>query len=100
MKLAPQFPYLPYNLGLLFQRINRIRDAAAQYQKALDTAVQSEKDLVLFRSDGREPEKAEALNALGTLMEEAKYRASSANSMRTPLQPIAKCFRQGTILRS
>jgi tetratricopeptide (TPR) repeat protein len=69
MKLAPQYPYLPYNLGLLYQRINRLKDAAAQYQKALDTAIQSGKDLLLYHSDGRKPEEAEALNALGTLME-------------------------------
>ena len=27
MKLTPQFSYLPYNLGLVYQRMNRRREA-------------------------------------------------------------------------
>src|ERR1035437_2997796 len=35
MRLAPDFAYLPYNLGLAYQRINRRNDAESMYKKAL-----------------------------------------------------------------
>jgi tetratricopeptide (TPR) repeat protein len=76
MKLAPQYPYLPYNLGLLYQRINRLKDAATMYQEALKTAERSRGDFVLWRADGRKPEEAEALNALGTLAEKGTAKGA------------------------
>jgi tetratricopeptide (TPR) repeat protein len=35
MRLAPAHFYIPYNLGLLYQRLNRTREAEAAYRKAL-----------------------------------------------------------------
>ena len=35
MRITPQFSYLPYNLGLVYQRLNRRREAEAEYRKAM-----------------------------------------------------------------
>jgi tetratricopeptide (TPR) repeat protein len=69
IKLAPAYPYLFYNLGLLFQRMNRFKDAADLYQKAANAAVNSMDYFVLLHGGRRRPEEAEALNALGTIIE-------------------------------
>jgi tetratricopeptide (TPR) repeat protein len=69
IELAPEYPYLPYNLGLLFQRTNRLKDAQAQYQQAYMDALNSRDYFVQVHGAGRLQEEAEALNALGTIME-------------------------------
>ncbi len=51
MKITPQYSYLPYNLGLVYQRLNLRREAEASYRKAAMLA----------------PDSAEPLNALGSL---------------------------------
>ncbi len=35
MRITPQFSYLPYDLGLVYQRINRRREAEAAYRRAM-----------------------------------------------------------------
>ena len=51
MRITPQYSYLPYNLGLVYQRLNRRRDAETAYRRAMTLA----------------PDSAEPLNALGSL---------------------------------
>jgi tetratricopeptide (TPR) repeat protein len=34
IEVAPQYFYLPYNLGALYQGLNRLRETEAQYRKA------------------------------------------------------------------
>ncbi|MGH9723009.1 MAG: tetratricopeptide repeat protein, partial [Bryobacteraceae bacterium] len=51
MRLAPRYSYLPYNLGLVYQRLNRRNDAEAAYSKAIAIA----------------PDSGEPYNALGSL---------------------------------
>jgi Flp pilus assembly protein TadD len=64
MKLTPQYSYLPYNLGLVYQRLNRRSDAEASYRKAIALA----------------PAAAEAYNALGTL-KAAEGKSSDAERL-------------------
>jgi tetratricopeptide (TPR) repeat protein len=61
MQLAPGVLYLPYNLGLLYQRMNQPRDAEAQYRKAL----------------ALDDSNAQTLNALGALKAETGHRAEA-----------------------
>src|SRR5439155_5876288 len=51
IRLTPQYSYLPYNLGLVYQRLNRRKDAEASYRTAMSLS----------------PELAEPYNALGSL---------------------------------
>jgi tetratricopeptide (TPR) repeat protein len=67
MEIAPDYPYLPYNLALLYQRLNRTADARHYYRQVLATAEKGRASGVLFRTDGSRPEDALAHNALGAL---------------------------------
>jgi len=51
IEVAPQYYYLPYNLGALYQSLNRLHDAELQYKKAGSLA----------------PTRGEPDNALGTI---------------------------------
>jgi Flp pilus assembly protein TadD len=62
MDLAPQFSYLPYNLGLLYVRVGDLSEAEHWFRSAERIAVTYPR-----KQDGRWAEKAEPLNALGTL---------------------------------
>jgi tetratricopeptide (TPR) repeat protein/uncharacterized caspase-like protein len=61
MDIAPQYSYLPYNLGLLYMRIGEPDEARRWFESAerISAAYQ--------RRGGEWKEKADALNALGTL---------------------------------
>ena len=69
IRLTPQYSYLPYNLGLVYQRLNRRKDAEASYKKALMLA----------------PNSAEPLNALGTLRASEGKRADAEQYYRQAL---------------
>jgi tetratricopeptide (TPR) repeat protein len=68
------YSYLPFNLGLLYQTVNRLDDAERFYRQAIDTAESSRPP----RDDSRKPEfreRAVALNALATVeMARKRYR--------------------------
>ena len=70
MRLAPAKAYLPYNLGLLYQRLNQ-RDRAAEYYRKAITL---------------NPEMADSLNALGLLYSESGNAAAAENSYREALR--------------
>ena len=82
---SPAQPYLYYNLGLLLQRLNRTSEAKAAYRKAIDTydvvigelqsrnnewktALPAEARLALERVEVFRRNKAEVLNAWGSLL--------------------------------
>jgi tetratricopeptide (TPR) repeat protein len=71
LRLAPLYSYLPYTLGLLNQQLNRSDEAERYYREALDTAQRLRDHGKDRRVPGRWPERAEILNALGTLAEQA-----------------------------
>src|SRR5581483_7647734 len=69
IRLAPEYSYLPYNLGLVYQRINRRKDAEAAYRKASMLA----------------PNSAEPYNALGTLKASEGKRSEAEQLYRQAL---------------
>src|SRR5262249_23487742 len=74
IRLTPQFSYLPYNLGLVYQRVNRRKDAEASYKKATQLA----------------PNAAEPYNALGTLKASEGKRDEAERLYRQSLQKNPK----------
>ena len=72
--IAPQYSYLPYNLGLLYIRIGDPAEAQQWFESADRIAVAYPR-----KQDGRWPERASILNALGTL---AGARRDSAAARR------------------
>ncbi len=76
-RLAPAYSYLPYTIGLLNQQLNRVEEARSYYRKALDLAQQMRDRGADSRVPGRWPERAEILNALGSL-EDNQNRGRSA----------------------
>ena len=73
MRLTPQYSYLPYNLGLVYQRVNRRKDAETAYRKASMLA----------------PDSAEPYNALGTLKASEGKRTEAEQLYRQALQKNA-----------
>lgn len=79
---APTYSYLPYTIGLLNQQLNRIDAAKESYQIALEKA-QTMRDLGHdLRLPGRWPERAEILNALGTLTDNDGHSGSAERLYR------------------
>jgi tetratricopeptide (TPR) repeat protein len=76
MLLAPAYSYLPYNLALLNQRMNRLADAENLYRMALREAEEARASgLVAPVSPWRE--RANTLNALGTVAAaKGRYKAA------------------------
>jgi tetratricopeptide (TPR) repeat protein len=70
IRLTPQYSYLPYNLGLVYQRLNRRKDAQAAYTKAEMLA----------------PDSAEPYNALGPLRASEGKRNEAEQLYRQALQ--------------
>ena len=68
--MTPQYSYLPYNLGLVYQRLNRRKDAEASYKKATLLA----------------PDSGEPYNALGTLKASEGKRDEAERLYREALQ--------------
>src|SRR5213078_2609123 len=70
--------YLPYNLGLLYQRLNRRKDAQAAYRKAIELA----------------PDQVDGYNALGALEVEmghpsrAEHYYNDALTRKGDLRPV------------
>src|SRR5579871_883475 len=81
-----KFPYLSYNLGLLYQRINRPREAEANYRAALKLATAQRGQYMLARAGDRHPEEAEAQNALGTLADRGKNRKAAEDFYRRAIK--------------
>ena len=67
--MTPEYSYLPYNLGLVYQRLNRRKDAEAAYRKASMLA----------------PNSAEPYNALGTLKASEGKRGEAEQLYREAL---------------
>ena len=78
IELAPQFAYLPYNLGLVYQRLNRRKDAEKAYREAIVKA----EALV---EGPRERFLAHATNALGYLKESTGRRGEAEELYRAAL---------------
>ncbi len=70
MKITPNFGYLPYNLGLIYQRLNRRKEAEEAYRK----------------SSALSPASAEPLNALGTLKAAEGKTAEAEKLYRAALE--------------
>ena len=68
----PQYSYLPYNLGLLYTRIGDFPEARRWFESAEKIAVAYPR-----KQNGRWTERAETLNALGTLAIERHDSASA-----------------------
>jgi Flp pilus assembly protein TadD len=83
IRLTPQYSYLPYNLGLVYQRLNRRKDAETAYTKAEMLA----------------PNSAEPYNALGTLKASEGKRTDAEQLYRQALQKIQVCCRRVTTWR-
>ena len=76
MRIAPAYSYLPYNLGLLYERLNAPQQAEKNFDLALKRA--EARAARLGVSPDRWGEKAAPLNALGTLyFSEGRLRAAS-----------------------
>jgi tetratricopeptide (TPR) repeat protein len=71
---APQYSYLPYNLALLYDRLGDTANAQRWFETAGKTA-----EAWPRKQNGAWPEKAQVLNALGTLAAE-KHSAARAKS--------------------
>ncbi len=71
---APQYSYLPYNLGLLYDRLGDTANAQRWFEAAENTA-----EAWPRKQNSAWPEKAQVLNALGTLAVE-KHSYSRAKS--------------------
>jgi tetratricopeptide (TPR) repeat protein len=90
MNIDPGYSYLPYNLGLLYQRLNRGGDARTSYEQALKLAKAAREDNILQDSDNRKPQESAAENALGALSADARqwgraeklYRAAITDDTR------------------
>ena len=67
MKITPQYSYLPYNLGLVYQRLNRRSEAEDVVSQAMSLA----------------PDSAEPLNALGSLKAPKARMPKRRNSIAT-----------------
>jgi Flp pilus assembly protein TadD len=84
---APQYSYLPYNLGLLYDRLGDTANAQRWFEAAGKTA-----EAWPRKQDGVWPEKAQVLNALGTLAVEKRslsrakvyFEEAIANDSRNP----------------
>ena len=84
---APQYSYLPYNLGLLYDRLGDTANAQRWFEAAGRTA-----EAWPRKQNGVWPEKAQALNALGTLAVEkhslprakSYFEQAIANDARNP----------------
>src|SRR6202040_85396 len=74
IRLTPEYSYLPYNLGLVYQRLNRRKDADAAYKKAMSLA----------------PDSADPLNALGTLRASEGKSAEAEKLYRQSLEKNPK----------
>ena len=70
IEVAPQYYYLPYNLGALYQSLNRLHDAELQYKKAGSLA----------------PARGEPDNALGTIRAIQGKRAEARRLFELALQ--------------
>jgi tetratricopeptide (TPR) repeat protein len=66
MELARYYSYLPYNLGLLNQNVNRLDDAEKYYRIAIETADEARR-LKIEPATPRFRERAVAWNALATV---------------------------------
>ena len=62
MEIAPQYSYLPYNLGLLYTRLGDLDEAKRWFESAEKVAVAYPR-----KQNGRWTERAQTLNALGTI---------------------------------
>ena len=78
IELAPDLFYLPYNLGTLYQRLNRRQAAEKAYQQALTKADKLD-------AGPRERYLAHANNALGYLKESADRRDEAEKLYRAAL---------------
>jgi tetratricopeptide (TPR) repeat protein len=67
MKMAPQYSYLPYNLGLPFQQFNDLRAAESMYKKAMKLAEPTPPGTSRPGAGARSTRHAEALNGLATV---------------------------------
>lgn len=74
IELAPQYSYLPYNLGLLYQRLGDPAAARKWFEVARRTA-----EAWPRKRNGVWPDKAEVLNALGTLAEAERASTRALN---------------------
>jgi tetratricopeptide (TPR) repeat protein len=93
--IEPTYSYLPYNLGLLYQRINRRGDAETSYRDALRLATNARAAGILNDPDGRKPQESAAGNALGAVAADKK-RWKDAESdycaaiAADPLNPVPR----------
>ena len=69
MKITPQYSYLPYNLGLVYQRTNKRKEAEQSYRLAMSLA----------------PDSGEPLNALGSLKAQEGKNADAEKLYRDAL---------------
>jgi type IV pilus assembly protein PilF len=70
IEVAPQYFYLPYNLGTLYQSLNRLHDAEVQYKKGASA----------------DDTKGEPYNALGTIRAIQGKRAEARRLFEQALQ--------------
>lgn len=75
MQIAPQYSYLPYNLGLLYARLGDNANARKWFEAAGKVAVAYPR-----KQNGVWPERAQILNALGTLAVE-RHDATRARTL-------------------
>jgi tetratricopeptide (TPR) repeat protein len=79
MRLAPNYSYLPYNLGLLNQNVNRLDEAERLYRQAIDTA-QNARALGIEPAASPWRERAVVWNALATVeMARNRYKQAAAD---------------------
>lgn len=85
MGLAPEYSYLPYNLALLNQRMNRLDDAEKLYRIALRTAEEARRSGVNAAVSPWK-ERADILNALGTLAAARHHEKSAGDFYEAALK--------------
>jgi tetratricopeptide (TPR) repeat protein len=73
MSIAPRYSYLPYNLGLLYERLGDFENASLWFEKARQV-----QEVYGRHSGGSWPERARVWNALGTV---ARSEGKEARAM-------------------
>jgi tetratricopeptide (TPR) repeat protein len=84
MALGPQYSYLPYNLALLYQRLNEL-PLAETYYKLAKSRAELNPHIVKLATGSRWAERAEIQDAMGTLETTRKHWSRAEADYRQAL---------------
>ena len=85
-RLAPLYSYIPYTIGVLNQQLHRPEEAERYLAKALEVGESARQQGKDRRIAGRWPERADILNALGTLSGEEGRKTRAVRYFRQAIE--------------